>query len=136
MLTSPVSNAPVAPISPVTAFFDVYPPIPDEIIVVANELIRENLKQENWVVSARFTRDIFLNRAVSALLKSRGLSPQSPTDVSALRNEINSKMWLDIEHRFRKTGWKVSVEEMDSGETCAYTYIFTGTLPATAIDRG
>jgi len=128
-MSSPTVSA--TPISPMNAFHNSFPPFPDEIIQVANQLISDNLTLEGHYIVAKFSRGEFLRKSVEAIIKWRGLSLNQPNLVALIEDEIKSKKWLDIAPMFQAIAWVVRIVTV--GED--HRYEFEAKLPTTVISR-
>jgi hypothetical protein len=99
----------IKPITPDEAEIEKLNDIPEGVIEVFNDLIKEGLNSKgNRVV-------INQNDAVQLICENLNVS----------REEVFKKKWLDIEPLYRNAGWNVEYDKPGYNETYEPNYTFT-----------
>lgn len=93
------------------------PGVPDKILDVVNQLIREQFFASTD--SVRILRDDVVNRYILAV---QAETPERPA--AEIRAEVFSKHWLDFEPIYRAHGWAVQFVQPDWGAVGDSAFIF------------
>lgn len=96
---------PVKPIAPSEVIKQKEKSLPDEVILVFNELLAQNFSDGRAVVQ---------QDAVVKLLEEKGLK----------RGEIFRNHWLDVEEIYKKAGWFVEYDKPAYNEDYPATFTF------------
>lgn len=103
----------VKPISPDEAMFSKQDVIPEVVLEVVNQLLKERYNGRD---SVRILRRDVLDEAL-ARMRADG--------VSVTKDEFFKRHWLDFEQAYRNVGWKVDYDSPVYNESYEPSWTFT-----------